>query len=92
MRFFKMELRDAFISGVLLGHLGEFAFVIISEGVKDGLINTEGRNFLITITALSLFFSPFWLVIAERCKKITEKITKDYTVYFVTDAGRAYEA
>lgn len=80
MRFFKMELRDAFISGVLLGHLGEFAFVIISEGVKDGLINTEGRNFLITITALSLFFSPFWLVIAERCKKITEKITIDSTI------------
>lgn len=80
LRFFKIELREAFISGVLLGHLGEFAFVIIGEGVKDGLINAEGRSFLITITALSLFFSPFWLVIAERCRKITEKITIDSTI------------
>lgn len=74
LKMFKFKLQDAFISGILLGHLGEFAFVITSESFKYNLIDISGKNFLITITALSLFFSPFWLVIAERCKKITERI------------------
>lgn len=66
LRFFKLDLKDAFISGVLLGHFGEFAFVLVSAGIKAGVLDEASKDFLVALTALSLSFSPFWLVIAER--------------------------
>ncbi len=72
LRFFKLNLKDAFISGVLLGHFGEFAFVLVSAGMKAGVLNDASKDFLIALTALSLSFSPFWLVIAERGMVLAE--------------------
>ena len=39
-----------------------------------GLVNAYGVKFLVSLTALSLFFSPFWLIFAERCRTITENV------------------
>ena len=72
LRFFKLNLKDAFISGVLLGHFGEFAFVLVSAGMKAGVLDDASKDFLIALTALSLSFSPFWLVIAERGRVLSE--------------------
>lgn len=74
LRLFKFEVKDAFFISVLLGHLGEFAFVLINEGVRNSLLDKYSTDLLINITAVSLFISPFWLVIAERCRKITDHI------------------
>jgi len=73
-RLFKFDIKEAFLISVLLGHLGEFSFVLISEGMRNGLLDDYSTDLLIGITAVSLAISPFWLIIAERCKSITAKI------------------
>lgn len=71
LRLFKFPLKDSFIISVLLGHIGEFSFMLAFAAHKVGIIATAELKFLVSITALSLFFSPFWLVIAERSRRLT---------------------
>ena len=71
LRLFKFPLKDSFIISVLLGHIGEFSFMLAFAANKVGIIETTELKFLVSITALSLFFSPFWLVIAERSRRLT---------------------
>lgn len=72
LRLFKFPLKDSFIISVLLGHIGEFSFMLAFAASKVGLIRSTELNFLVSLTALSLFISPFWLIFAERCRKLTE--------------------
>ncbi len=71
LRLFKFSLPDSFIISVLLGHIGEFSFMLAFAASKVGLIETTELKFLVSLTALSLFLSPFWLIFAERCRRIT---------------------
>ena len=80
LRLFKIGIKDAFLISVLLGHLGEFSFVLINEGVRNGLLNEYSTNLLISITGVSLVISPFWLIIAERCKQVTTRIALNSSV------------
>ena len=70
LRIFKFPLKDSFIIGVLLGHIGEFSFMLAFAASKVGIIGVTELKFLISITAISLFMSPFWLIFAERCRKL----------------------
>lgn len=70
-RLFKFSLKESFIMGVLLGHLGEFAFLLTSTAYHSRIISDYGRDFMISLTAISLFFSPLWLVFAQRSQKLT---------------------
>ncbi len=71
LRLFKFSLPDSFIISVLLGHIGEFSFMLAFAASKVGLIEEMELKFLISLTALSLFLSPFWLIFAERCRRLT---------------------
>ena len=71
LRLFKFPLPESFIISVLLGHIGEFSFMLAFAANKVGLIETTELKFLISLTALSLFLSPFWLIFAERCRHLT---------------------
>lgn len=71
LRLFKFSLPDSFIISVLLGHIGEFSFMLAFAASKVGLIETTELKFLVSLTALSLFLSPFWLIFAERCRRMT---------------------
>jgi Na+/proline symporter len=46
--------------------------MLVSTAGKGGIVNQYGLRFLISLTTLSLFFSPFWLIFAERCRTLTE--------------------
>lgn len=70
LRLFKFPVLDSFIISVLLGHIGEFSFMLASAASNAGLVEAEELKFLISLTALSLFFSPFWLIISERCRRL----------------------
>lgn len=74
LRLCKFPLKESFVISVLLGHIGEFAFMLSYSASKVGLINEFGLKFLVSLTALSLFLSPFWLAFAGRCKVLAEKI------------------
>jgi CPA2 family monovalent cation:H+ antiporter-2 len=74
LRFCKFPLKESFVISVLLGHIGEFSFMLSYAGIKVGLIDDYGVRFLISLTALSLFLSPFWLIFAERCRSLAKNI------------------
>jgi CPA2 family monovalent cation:H+ antiporter-2 len=74
LRFCKFPLKESFVISVLLGHIGEFSFMLSYAGIKVGLIDDYGVRFLISLTALSLFLSPFWLVFAERCRSLAKSV------------------
>lgn len=57
----------AFHSGVVMGQMGEFSFVILAAGVTAGAISSnEGYRLMIAVIALSLLISPMWLAIARK--------------------------
>ena len=56
----------AWLSGVVIGQIGEFSFVLVAAGVAAGLIGPEGQKLVISLIALSLMVSPLWLVTARR--------------------------
>ncbi len=64
---------QAFLSGLLLAQMGEFAFLLATVSYATGLIDPEGMNFVITLAALSLTFSPFWFAGARRLHTIAPK-------------------
>ena len=74
LRLCSFNLKESFVISVLLGHVGEFSFMLSYAASNVGLVNAYGVKFLVSLTALSLFFSPFWLIFAERCRTITENV------------------
>ena len=51
----------AILTGLALGQVGEFSFVLAAIGLNIGLISGSGHQLVVAIIALSLIFSPFWL-------------------------------
>ncbi|MDR2781879.1 MAG: cation:proton antiporter [Holosporaceae bacterium] len=74
LRLCKFPLKESFVISVLLGHIGEFSFMLSYSATKVGLIGDYGVRFLISLTALSLFLSPFWLLFAERCRSLAKSV------------------
>lgn len=70
LRLCRFPLKESFVISILLAHIGEFSFMLANAAGKVGIVNEYGLKFLVSLTALSLFFSPFWLSFAERCRGI----------------------
>jgi monovalent cation:H+ antiporter-2, CPA2 family len=56
----------AFHSGVVLGQIGEFSFILVAAGLTAEVISQDGYRLMISVIALSLLISPMWLAIARR--------------------------
>ncbi len=56
----------AFPSGLVMGQIGEFSFVLAAIGVGGGLLSAEDYRLAIAVIALSLLTSPLWLVSVRR--------------------------
>ena len=56
----------AFQTGVVLGQVGEFSFILVATALSSEIIFEEGYRLMITVIALSLMISPLWLSIARR--------------------------
>lgn len=72
LRFLKIPWPDAFLVGVVLAQIGEFAFLMASIGYESKIINEFGEKLILSLTALSLLFSPLWMTIARKLKTITD--------------------
>ena len=70
LRFLKQTWPVAILSGLLLSQMGEFAFLLTTVGQQAKLLDADGAKFIISITALSLSFSPLWLSAARRIHDI----------------------
>lgn len=74
LRLCKFPMKESFVIGVLLAHIGEFSFMLIYAASKIGLVSGYGMKFLISLTALSLLLSPLWLIFAERCRSLSKNV------------------
>tara|TARA_B100000686_G_scaffold291182_1_gene319051 strand:- start:2351 stop:3859 length:1509 start_codon:yes stop_codon:yes gene_type:complete len=63
----------AAVEGLTLSQLGEFSFLLATTALTAGAIGTDQANLIISVTALSLAFSPFWLGGMRRLDNVTGK-------------------
>ncbi len=70
IRFFGAEWRVAFLSGTVMGQIGEFSFVLVAAGLTVGLLGDAENRLLVSLIALSLAVSPLWLITARRLEAI----------------------
>jgi monovalent cation:H+ antiporter-2, CPA2 family len=88
LRMLKMPWSQAFCIGVMLAQLGEFAFLMATIGFESGIINEFGQRLIIGLTALSLAFSPFWMIIARRLRDLLDIETISLKTVFGVLLGR----
>lgn len=63
----------AFHSGVVMGQLGEFSFILVAVGLAANVITDDGYRLMISVIALSLLISPMWLAIARKLHDLALK-------------------
>ena len=61
--------RRAFLSGLVMAQIGEFSFVIAAAGLQAGALAGDGYTAALSVIALSLIVSPFWLMTARRLEE-----------------------
>jgi monovalent cation:H+ antiporter-2, CPA2 family len=79
----------SFLAGLLLAQMGEFAFVLTTVGSDVGIVDESGKKLIISLAALSLAFSPFWLAGVRRLLK--EKHDKEETFNHLLDTAFGHE-
>lgn len=72
LRLLRLSWSQSFFVGALVGQLGEFAFLLATVAHQNKIINDYGENLIITVTVLSLSFSPLWLTIVRRVQLFTD--------------------
>jgi CPA2 family monovalent cation:H+ antiporter-2 len=73
LRFLQIPWSEAFLVGVVLAQIGEFAFLMASVGHESKIIDEFGEKLILSLTALSLLFSPLWMTLARHLKNITDE-------------------
>lgn len=63
--------RTALKLGSILGHIGEFAFIIAALAVSDNMLSSDQYQLIITVIAVSLIFSPLWTRIVCGSRSFT---------------------
>jgi len=71
----KTSNESAFRVGIILGHGGEFGFVILSEAMNHGLISTHERPIIFTTLVISMLCTP---LIIKNNDKICKFFFKKY--------------
>ncbi len=56
----------AFLAGVVLGQVGEFSFLLVAAGTAAAILGPDDSFLIVSVIALSLVFSPLWLMTARR--------------------------
>ncbi len=54
------------LSGVAMGQIGEFAFVIAGIGLTVGALDTDGYKIAVAVIAMSLMLGPAWMALERR--------------------------
>ena len=72
LRLLRLPWSQAFLIGVVLAQLGEFAFLMATISNETNIINDYGERLIIGLTVLSLAFSPVWLAIARRLRDVAD--------------------
>lgn len=66
LNFLGQPWESAFISGLVMAQIGEFSFAIAKAGLGSGALDRDAYQLALSVIALSLILSPFWLTTARR--------------------------
>ncbi|MEC9368664.1 MAG: cation:proton antiporter, partial [Pseudomonadota bacterium] len=69
---------NAFPAGLIMSQIGEFSFVIAAVGLQAAVIDYSIYQAAITLIAVSLLVSPFWLVTVRRFHEVAEKGVRSF--------------
>ncbi len=65
MRLLKYSQKTAFITGLSLFQVGEFAFILSKVGLDYHLINDTIYQYFLAVSIMSMLFTPFVIMFAE---------------------------
>ncbi len=65
-RFFRISSDQNILFALAMSQIGEFAFVLVSFAQQISLVPEELANQLMSVTAISMFVTPFLLLINDR--------------------------
>jgi Trk K+ transport system NAD-binding subunit len=65
-RFFKMGKEQNFIFSFSLTQVGEFAFVLFSFSLQQGILPAETTNLMIAVVAISMALTPLVIMLNEK--------------------------
>lgn len=68
---FKIPWRESFYAGALLSQIGEFSFVLGAVGFGHNIIGAFTFQLIISVIALTLFFSPMWIFVNKKALRCT---------------------
>ena len=71
---FRYPLRVAIFAGLGLAQIGEFSFVLASEGQKLGLVSHRVYLLILGTTAVTLMVTPFLLKATPQILQLLEKV------------------
>jgi len=71
LRLLKLSWSDALIVGILLAQIGEFAFLLVGKAKSLKILLGEEEMQIISLTVLSLSFSPVWIKIIKKMRVTT---------------------
>ena len=71
LRMLRVDRQAALGTGITLGQVGEFAFVLVAAGRDAGIIGPDLFAGVVSITMLSMFLAPYMVSFAEP---LAEKI------------------
>lgn len=66
LRILGVEKNEAYVTGAVLGQVGEFGFILAAIGLSANTIGEEGYKYVIAIISLSLLVTPMWLYLVKR--------------------------
>jgi len=75
LHFFKQPWPQAFLAGLILSQMGEFAFLLVTIGIDEKILDPDGNGsrLIMSLAALSLTLSPFWMAAARRIHDLAPK-------------------
>jgi Trk K+ transport system NAD-binding subunit len=81
-KFFKLELNQNVLFAVALSQVGEFAFVLFSSSLQDGILPQNIVDIMVAVVAASMALTPLLLLLNDRVIQplITKKQAEDTRV------------
>ena len=91
LHILKRPWHQSFLAGIILAQMGEFGFLLTTVGLQSNLIDSEGSKLIISLTALSLAISPFWMTTARRFHELRSKNIRSFRQLLSLIYGREIE-
>ncbi len=76
LRRLGLARRSAWVMGAALGQIGEFSFVLAALGLSTGAIHSDAYKYVISVIALSLVITPFWLYAVRRTRLLKRNLAR----------------